>query len=189
MTVQRLWGGLAPVVMMVAACLSGAGVASAAEGLRVYHVDGHHPVTVSAPGAADCAPISRGDAQDALREINALRAQSGRSGLRLDPALMRAAAAQACDMARSGVMTHAGRTRGPLVRAQMQGYQPSLIAENIAAGPVRAFTAQETVTQWWRSPGHRANILLPSVRDFGIGAAVSADGRTVFWSSVYAISQ
>ncbi|MCI6282886.1 CAP domain-containing protein [Selenomonas sp.] len=40
------------------------------------------------------------------------------------------------------------------------------VAENIAAGLA---TPEETVDQWMNSPGHRANILDPELRELGVG--------------------
>ena len=40
------------------------------------------------------------------------------------------------------------------------------VAENIAAGLA---TPEETVDQWMNSPGHRANILAPELRELGVG--------------------
>lgn len=47
-------------------------------------------------------------------------------------------------------------------------------SENIACGNV---TADQMVTMWMNSPGHRANILNGSFTHIGIGAAKTSAGR------------
>ena len=68
-------------------------------------------------------------------------------------------------------------------RVKGAGYRPAVTAENIAAGP---FDLARVLAAWNRSPGHLGNIMLPPVSDFGIGHAVAADGKTIFWAAVYA---
>ena len=42
------------------------------------------------------------------------------------------------------------------------------------------------MAMWMRSPPHLANIANAQVRHVGIGRAVGADGRTTYWTAVYA---
>ncbi|MFT3687863.1 CAP domain-containing protein [Paenirhodobacter sp.] len=151
---------------------------------RVVWTDGHGAVNLAAAGAANCPATARGDAAAALSATNAVRAQHGLAPLRTNPVLQRVAELHACDMAARGAMTHEGSTtKGPMARAKQQGYRPRLIAENIAAG---RFGLDRTLAEWSASPGHRANILIGQVSEFGIGHALASDGKTVFWASVYA---
>lgn len=151
---------------------------------RVVWTDGHGDVTVAAAGRASCPATSAAMAATGLAVTNATRAQAGLAPLRANPVLDRVAAAHACDMANRGTMTHAGSaTKGPMARARHMGYRPQTIAENIAAG---RFELNGTLAQWSASPKHRANITLPPLRDFGIGTATAADGKTTFWTAVYA---
>lgn len=90
-------------------------------------------------------------------------------------------------MARRGVMEHAGSgTSGPGQRVNALGYRYSIAAENIAAGTAGLFDLEGVVRQWAASPGHAANILLPGIREFGVGRAYSADGRLSYAAAVYA---
>ncbi|WP_444431293.1 CAP domain-containing protein [Rhodobacter capsulatus] len=151
---------------------------------RVVWTDGHGDVAVAAAGRASCPATSAAMAATGLAVTNATRAQAGLAPMRSDPVLDRVAAAHACDMANRGTMTHAGSaTTGPMARARQMGYRPQTIAENIAAG---RFGLNGTLEQWSASPKHRANITIPSLRDFGIGTATAADGKTTFWTAVYA---
>ncbi|MFC0810824.1 CAP domain-containing protein [Paracoccus panacisoli] len=136
------------------------------------------------PGAARCVSTTRADNGEAARVTSAHRKARGLRPVKADARLAAAAAAHACDMARRGLMAHQGSTtRGPSQRVKALGYRPQITAENIAAGP---FAGGQVLSIWAQSPGHRANILLPQLREMGIGHAVAADGKTVFWAAVYA---
>lgn len=153
----------------------------------IVWTDGHSPVAVSSSGLAKCDALSAADAARAVAQTNAVRAKSGLAPLHTNALLQRAAQDHACDMARRGTMTHSGSTTtGPSARVKAQGYRPSITAENIAAGSVGLFTLDGTLAQWAASPGHRANIDIGRMEEFGVGRALSADGRTAFWAAVYA---
>ncbi|WBU62991.1 CAP domain-containing protein [Paracoccus aerodenitrificans] len=120
----------------------------------------------------------------ALSYTNGLRARHGLEPLKANRSLQLAARAHACDMASFGWMSHRGsHSAGPAERVKAVGYRPRITAENIAAGN---FDLNRTLTEWSRSPNHRNNILLPSISEFGIGHALSADGKSHFWTAVYA---
>lgn len=134
-------------------------------------------------GAVTCYQTSMRENQAAVQATNATRKARGLPSLKPNAELAVAAARHACDMARRGVMSHRGSgTRGPMQRLKKAGYRPSIAAENIAAGP---FTQDRVLREWVRSSGHLANILIPQVRHYGIGKAVGADGKTVYWAAVY----
>lgn len=143
-----------------------------------------HAVQVAEPGSARC--LATADAHNAAgaAATNRARARSGLPPVMPDAHLARVAAQHACDMALRGRMTHLGTTTtGPSMRLKQSGYQPAISAENIAAGP---FTLARVLNEWSASPGHLNNIMLPQVRDFGLGHAIAEDGRTVYWAAVYA---
>lgn len=143
-----------------------------------------HDVQASAPGDAQCFSPDASEQTAGVQITNAARARSGLSPVQADARLARAAAAHACDMAQRGRMTHAGSsTAGPGPRVKKLGYAPRVTAENIAAGP---YNAQQALAAWNGSPGHLQNILIPQLRDFGVGRAIGSDGRTVYWAAVYA---
>lgn len=152
----------------------------------IVWTDGNAPVRVSTSGIAHCGALSPSEAARALAQTNAARAQSGLPALRINPLVQRAAQEHSCDMARRGTMTHTGTTTsGPSARVKAQGYRTSLTAENIAAGSTGLFTLDKTMSQWSTSPGHRANIMIARLEEFGVGRALSADGRTAFWTAIY----
>ena len=94
-----------------------------------------------------------------VARTNDARAQRGLGPLAADAALMNASRRQAAWMARNRNLSHG------------QG-----VTENIAMGQS---SAAETVADWMRSDGHRANIL-GSHRRIGVAMARAADG-TVYW--------
>lgn len=143
-----------------------------------------HAVQVGPPGPAQCAATAPDQNAMAAQVTNRARARAGLTPLRADPHLARVAARHACDMAQRGRMTHLGSTTtGPAMRLKQSGYQPTISAENIAAGP---FSLPRVLLEWTASAAHHDNIMLPQVRDFGVGQATSQDGRTTYWAAVYA---
>lgn len=147
------------------------------------HPKGYPDVQATAPGKATCFQTSSHENQAAAQATTAARRGQGLGSVSADPALAQAAAKHACDMAARGLMSHVGTsTKGPAQRVKAEGYAPQVTAENIAAGP---FGLGRVLNEWSASSGHRANILIPQVRDVGIGRALGSDGRTVFWSAVY----
>ncbi|MCQ0970869.1 CAP domain-containing protein [Paracoccus sp. TK19116] len=141
-------------------------------------------VAGQAHASVTCQPTSGSIARVGTIATNAVRKASGLPALTAHPALNQAAARHACDMARSGRMSHRGSgTNGPAARVKAAGYAPSRTAENIAAGP---FTVSGVLQAWVNSRGHRKNITMRQARHFGLGSAIGADGRTVYWAAVYA---
>lgn len=139
---------------------------------------------LDARGAAACVAPGAAETAAAVAATNSARASRGLAPVRGSAVLSAAAAQHACDMARRGRMTHQGSGGGgPSQRLKARGYRPAVTAENIAAGP---YDLTEVLAAWSGSAGHRANILIPQLREVGIGQAVGADGHTRFWSAVYA---
>lgn len=173
--------GLAPALIGLI-CLGGC---AAQPESRVSTKSDPHAVQATAPGRAQCETTSSADTATGAAATNRMRAAHGLAPLRGNALLSRVAARHACDMAQRGLMTHIGSTSsGPLARAKRAGYGPRLAAENIAAGP---FDLNRVLREWNASHKHLDNIMIPQTRDYGIGRAVGADGKTVFWAAVYAM--
>lgn len=135
-------------------------------------------------GNATCLATSPGQNSQGAAATNAVRRSAGLPPVQPNAVLARVAAQHACDMAQRGRMTHGGsQTSGPGPRVKAAGYAPRVTAENIAAGP---FSQDRVLAEWNASSGHRANILIPQLRDYGIGQAIGPDGKTRFWAAVYA---
>ncbi|CAO5149652.1 conserved hypothetical protein [Frankia sp. AiPs1] len=130
------------------------------------------------PGGDGLAPMLA----QVVTLTNVERQQAGLLPLSVDPVLTAAADGHSADMARRGFFAHTspdGRTVSDRVTAL--GYRYSRVAENIAAGQT---SAQEVVSGWMNSPGHRANILLPQLREIGVGHAVGGEYGT-YWTQVF----
>lgn len=169
-----IWLILIALPLLLAACASAPGDA------------GHKAdpdLQLSAPGAAQCMASTPAGNRALAEATNRIRQAQGLAPVTPNAILGQAAAAHACDMAQRGRMTHRGSTSsGPGPRVKALGYRPILTAENIAAGP---FSQDRVLREWAASPGHLANILVPQLREVGLGRATGTDGRTVFWAAVY----
>jgi hypothetical protein len=126
------------------------------------------------------------DAQEAARRIvegaNALRMAQGRGALEVSPELEKAALEFARYMAKTGKCGHGADGRQPVDRAKAQGYEPCIVAENIAYqyrsdGYDTATLAQDLVEGWKQSPEHRKNLLDPAPTQTGVGLARDKEGR------------
>lgn len=120
------------------------------------------------------------------RMLNADRARQGLPPLRMSRTLTKAAEGHACDMAKKGYFSHKSQNGAtPKKRAKRVGYRACLIAENIAMG---YSSPGQTHNAWMTSSGHRRNMLLRDVREFGLGIATPASGskRDIRWVLVVA---
>ncbi|EFA78963.1 hypothetical protein PPL_08431 [Heterostelium album PN500] len=81
-------------------------------------------------------------------------------------------------------MTH-NNPRGNLTRrTRILGGQYVLWEENVAVG---YRNAQEVMRGWMNSPGHRRNILSPSINRMGSSKIISSTGRS-YWTQCFAQS-
>lgn len=111
-------------------------------------------------------------AEQLLALANQARAEHGAAPLRWDSALATAALAHCHRMAVEGPIAHRYNAEADLAtRAGHAGAHFGLIEENVAVGPSASVIHEE----WMRSPGHRSNLLNPSIDRVGI-AVVSARG-------------
>ena len=113
--------------------------------------------------------------------INMARAASGLRTLRSNPRLAAAASACANDMVARGYFDHVspeGST--PRMRVRATGYRGRAgrfrTAETIGWGSGEMATPAAMVSEWLRSPEHRAILLSPLYREVGIGLAIGAPG-------------
>jgi len=143
----------------------------------------------NAPAQIDAARID----ERILTLVNRARSQARRCGQTLNaaaprlksaPALTRAAAAHALDMATRGYFSHQGPGGDtPAARVRQAGYAYRIVGENIAAGPT---TAEEVVQGWLDSPGHCENIMDPRFSDVGVAYATNPGKLEVYWAQVFA---
>lgn len=103
--------------------------------------------------------------------------------LALNELLCDAAQSHANWMAKRNRMSHRGAERSsPSDRVRKQGYQFRAVAENVAVGQVNE---ESVVGAWYRSPGHKRNMLSESYTECGFGCAVDSRGRK-YWCALYA---
>lgn len=120
-------------------------------------------ISFASPATDDMASL----AAEIVRLTNTERRKHGLPALAQNPNLARSAQYHADFMARNDCFAHRCPKEPPLAqRAHNAGYHYRGVAENIAAG---APTPAEVVRVWMDSPGHRANILRPEMREIGIG--------------------
>jgi len=119
---------------------------------------------------------------EVIRLTNIERTNRGLSALTNNWQLSRVARYKSSDMIANNYFSHTSPTYGsPFTMMQNFGLKFSSAGENIAYGQR---SAQEVVTAWMNSPGHKANILSPSYTQTGVGAAKKSDG-TLYWTQQF----
>lgn len=113
--------------------------------------------------------------------ISIYRRNNGLGGLMIDPALQRAAQAQADAMAAANDPGH--NVRGPLPsRLGAQSVQYSVAVENVSAG---YHTLAEAFSGWRQSTPHNTNMLKAEARRMGIATAYAPGTKyKVFWALI-----
>jgi Cysteine-rich secretory protein family len=119
---------------------------------------------------------------------NTFRKERRLGEVKPNAALMAAAGVLAAYLAKTGTFAHEADGRSPAERAEAQGYHYCLVSENLAMNlDSRGFEswalAREAVEGWKNSPGHRANMLQPTVTETGVAVA-RAPGRDPKFISV-----
>ncbi|WP_371226844.1 CAP domain-containing protein [Roseovarius sp. 2305UL8-3] len=128
-------------------------------------------VPATSPSASAPAPSQTAGTAPAANSsdgalLNAVRAENGRSALRPNAALNRAASVHARDMGTNNFIGHTGSDGSKMrERARRQGYSACHIAENVALGQG---SASAVMNQWMNSPPHRRNILNGKSQDYGL---------------------
>ncbi len=124
------------------------------------------PAPTASPAAA---PVAQAATTGFGGMLNAERAAHGRAALSKSAKLTLAAQRHADDMARNGIFSHTGSNGSSAGdRVKQAGYKWCRIAENIAKGQS---SEAAVLAGWMKSPGHRANNLLPDVQEYGIARA------------------
>jgi uncharacterized protein YkwD len=136
-------------------------------------------VVVVLVGAAPATAGLTAREQSLLGAVNQTRTVRGLQPLRPDAALTRAARHQSRALLARDVLAH-----GDFVaRLRSFGATGRILGENLAWASAGAAEAAAIVRSWMNSPPHRENLLRPSFRRIGLGAAVGEfagwDGATV----------
>ena len=113
-----------------------------------------------------------------VEQTNAFRKAEGKTVVKLDDALTKAARYFADYMAKTDRYGHTADDKQPADRVKMHGYEYCIVLENIAysynsAGLATAELADGFVNGWKKSPGHRRNMLDADVIETGVAIARS----------------
>lgn len=124
-------------------------------------------------------------AQESIILVNDARTQAGLPRLSENATLTRIAMSYSQRMARENFYGHVDpQGKGVGDRITASGYLASASAENIARGQP---DPASVVTGWLNSPGHRANIMNPALREIGAGyATTSMPPYFHYWTHVFA---
>lgn len=135
--------------------------------------------SISPARAQDCAATHAAQAEaEIVAGINSLRAGAGAAPVQANRTLARIAQGHACDNAARNSYSHSGSDGSDLTRRLTRGgYDFRAAAENTGLGHD---SAQQMLDFWTRSPGHRANMLDPALREAGLGRTRTAGGRNVW---------
>ena len=139
-------------------------------------------LAVASPALAQDCPPTFG--QRVVQLINQLRVENNLDPFSVRPQLVVAAQRHSVDMAAKEFLEHDGSDGSTMMsRVEDAGYHWSTVSENIAAGQP---LPDSVVASWMRSPPHRANILDASMKDIGIGYAISDDEYEHYWTADFA---
>ena len=144
------------------------------------------PIQLPTPSGpiGGASPAGASVAEEVVRHTNDARARSGLPALRSSGKLMEAARIHAEQMASAQRAAHTiSGARYPTMQDRINavGYAYMQIAENVAWNQR---SAQEAVSSWMSSAGHRANILDPGLTEIGAAMARSARGEP-YWVQVF----
>lgn len=118
-------------------------------------------------GNSEADRTETSQALEVLNLVNAERKKQGLKELVLSHNLNGIATEKAKDMRDKNYFSHESPTYGsPFEMLQQFGVHYSYAGENIAAGQK---TAQQVMTDWLNSSGHRANILNKNYTELGVG--------------------
>jgi uncharacterized YkwD family protein len=130
------------------------------------------------PKAVSSAGISQ-KAQQVIELTNNERRKNGLPPLSADVSLSKVAQTKTNDMNSKHYFSHTSPTYGsPFDMMRDFGVTYKAAGENIAMGQT---TAQQVVTSWMNSEGHRKNILNPSYTNIGVGYTTSGN----YWSQMF----
>ncbi len=149
---------------------------------RAQQAEHHHVEHLTASEVGPFEPVKsphlREVEQEIFKKTNAFRQDEGRQKVDIDETLNKTATQFANYMARTDRYGHYAEGKGPAKRAEEQGYDYCVIAENIAyefktKGFKTDKLAEGFVTGWKNSPPHRRNMLKRSVTETGVAVAQS----------------
>ena len=138
-----------------------------------------------ADGTQSCALLPS-ERRDLGALLNAYRTANGRLPATLDASLTYAARMHSMDQAEYRRMAHLGSDNSNFTaRTKQFRYAGFARAENVAWNQR---TTQRVMAAWFESKGHRENMLLRDVDQFGVARACGPDGEP-YWTMVFGNSK
>jgi uncharacterized YkwD family protein len=117
-----------------------------------------------------------------LELVNRERAKQGLQMLTGNSELTRVARKKCQDMINKNYFAHESPTYGsPFQMMEAEGIRFSAAGENIAKGQR---SADEVMSAWMNSPGHRSNIMSPAYTELGVGMAKDKNG-SLYWTQLF----
>lgn len=160
-------------VLMLCACSASNGGLGLDSSLSAYDEDDQNCILES----TDLNPAVKNAAEEVCRRTNAARASQGLAPLVLRVDLSDVAQSHSQDMLDRNFFNHTNPdNETPFDRLRNAGITYQAAAENIASGQT---SAEQVVTAWMNSSGHRANILNPRFTKLGVGVVGS------LWTQVF----
>jgi uncharacterized protein YkwD len=135
---------------------------------------------------ATAAPAGRSAAEmGLLKEMNAVRVNSGLPRLRPLPVLAKPARTHSASLAGKGELDHDGPNGEPFWKRLVAAGFPRnrWMGENLALMPSCDYDPAEVVQMWLDSPGHRANLLSKKFAVVGVGIATDAECTTTVFTT------
>lgn len=133
---------------------------------------------ISVPNPSD----SNNEEDKVLELVNRERANRGLQLLKGNSELKRVARKKCQDMINKNYFAHESPTYGsPFKMMESEGIRFTAAGENIAMGQP---TAEQVMSAWMNSPGHRNNILSPAYTDLGVGVAKDKNGN-LYWTQLF----
>lgn len=131
--------------------------------------------------------------QQLVDKINAVRSQGRNCGSTSYPAvgaltwntrLANSAQGHSTDMANNNYFAHEGLNGSTIgTRASAAGYNYRVVGENIAAG---YNSIDEVITGWINSPGHCANMMNASFKEYGMACASNPNSTyKTYWTQEF----
>ena len=128
-----------------------------------------------------------------MNKINAVRSQGRSCGSTFYPAvgalswntrLANAAQGHSTDMANNNYFAHEGLNGSTIgTRASAAGYNYRVVGENIAVG---YNSIDEVMTGWINSPGHCANMMNASFKEYGMACASNPNSTyKTYWTQEF----
>jgi uncharacterized protein YkwD len=141
-------------------------------------------------GADDARASSAAQERAIVCLVNWARRKAERRTLASAPKLERASVLKGKVVVSCGQLSHSPCGNDPAASVKAAGYRYAWFGENLWFGTWGAFSARQVMQSWLASPGHRANILRPAFRHFGL-ARVRARGvfgeeSTAVWVATFA---